>query len=70
MTNKKFEFSQHQKFLRGLLFLSAGTFLLLRFAAGNANGFFLIAAWFTAAVALCAFVLFVWSVYTEYREDD
>jgi Ca2+/Na+ antiporter len=63
MANKKFEFTKDQRFLRGLLFLSAGTFLLLRFAAGNSNGFFMIAAWLVGIVTLCSLVLFLWSVY-------
>ena len=63
MTNQKFKFTEDPKFLRGLLFLATGTFLMLRFAAGNANRFFMVAAWFSAIIALVALVLFLWSVY-------
>jgi hypothetical protein len=63
MSEKKFEFTRNQRFLRGLLFLSTGVFLLLRFA-GNSNNVLLAgAAWFAAIVALCALILFLWSVY-------
>lgn len=67
MDEKKFEFTKNQRFLRGLLFLAAGTYLLLRFAAGDGNPFFAGAAWFAAIVALLALILFLWSVYANWK---
>lgn len=67
MSEKKFEFTRNQRFLRGLLFLSTGVFLLLRFAAGRGNIFFAGAAWVAAIVAFCALVLFLWSVYASHQ---
>ena len=63
---KKFSFTENERFLRGLLFISTGAFLLLRYAAngnGSLGNFFAVAAWVTALVALGALVLFLWSVY-------
>jgi len=65
VTNQKSKLTKNQKFLRGLLFVSAGAFMLIRFAAGQANLFFVGAAWFAALVSLVAFVFYVWSVFEE-----
>jgi hypothetical protein len=65
MAHQKFEFSKNQRFLRGLVFIATGVFLLLRFAARNDSAFFLAAAWFAALVALGALLIFLWSIYAR-----
>ena len=65
MTNQKSKLTENQKYLRGLLFVSAGAFMVIRFAGDDGNPLFMAAAWFTAIVALIAFVLYVWSVFQE-----
>lgn len=67
MVNQKFKPTENQKYVRGLLFVSAGAFMVIRFAGGNGHPFFVAAAWLTAIVALIAFVLYVWSVLAEFK---
>ena len=63
MADNKFDLSKDQRFLRGLIFLAAGTFLLLRFAAVSNNLFFVGAMWFVGVVSLLALGLFLWRIY-------
>ena len=60
MTDNESNIGKEQKFLRGLLFLATGTFLLLRLAAAGNNPFFVGAMWFVGLVALLAFGLLIW----------
>lgn len=65
MADPKFSQDKDQKFWRGLFFLSAGVFLLVRFAARGDNLFFVGAMWLTATVSLLALGLFLWKVYSN-----
>ena len=69
MGDHKFKLTEHQKFLRDLLFVSAGAFLLIRSAVGDTHPFFTAAAWLAAIVALSAFVLYLWSVVHGHDKD-
>lgn len=66
MAKQNFKFTETQRYLRGILFIAAGAFMMIRFAARDgSNLFFVYATWFTAIVALGSLVLYVWSVFQE-----
>lgn len=61
--NKRFDLDKQQKFLRGLVFLSAGVFLLIQFTAGDSpDPYLLTLSWVAAGVAFGAMVAFIWSM--------
>ena len=66
MAKQNFKLTETQRYLRGILFIAAGAFMMIRFAArDSSNIFFLYASWFTAVVALGALALYIWSVFQE-----
>jgi O-antigen/teichoic acid export membrane protein len=67
--DNKFKLAEHQRFWRGLLFVAAGAFLLIRSTAADTHPFFTAAAWIAAIVALGALVLYVWSVVESYDRN-
>ena len=69
MTNEKFKLSAHEKFYRGVLFIAAGVFLVIRFAArGDESLFFTYATWIVGLIALLALTLYIWSVFQNLDE--
>ena len=56
---------KNQRFWRGLFFLSAGVFLLVRFAAQGDNAFFVGAMWLTAIISLIALGIFFWNIVSQ-----
>lgn len=66
MAKQNFKFTETQRYLRGILFIAAGAFMMIRFAARDSSSlFFIYASWFTAIVAFGALVLYIWSVFQE-----
>jgi hypothetical protein len=65
MADPKSDSGRDQKFWRGLFFVSAGVFLLVRFAAQGDNAFFVGTMWLTATVALVALGIFLWTTYSN-----
>ena len=69
MGDNRFKVAEHQRFLRGLLFVAAGVFLLIRSTAADTHPFFAAAARIAAIVALGALLLYLWSVIGSYDKD-
>lgn len=63
MADPKPDSEKDQKFWRGLFFVSAGVFLLVRFAAQRNNAFFVGTMWLTAVVSLVALGFLLWTTY-------
>ena len=69
MTDEKFKPSRQERFYRGVLFISAGVFMVVRFVArGDESLFFTYAAWAVGIIALLAFTLYLWSVFQNIDE--